>query len=443
MLVVIIISRIVFLPDTAYFVNDQGRDMLVLREMFLTHKLPLIGPATSFGSKIGSLYFGPYYYYFLLPFFILSKSPLFITLIFPALFIVIELLVLKDRNWSTTQKIVFLLLSGFSWYVLLYTRFLWNLNLGFLLTFIAFLVALRYRKNIVTKNILLVLFGLVSGAVLQIHYATIFVFIGLTLIYFDTWKQRLLYIFSMILSLFPFLVFDIRHNFVLFHTFQEVAMSTSRSPGVNIVTSLFSVFAQMFDAFLIPGLPLHQVLKALVMCATLIFIAWRLYKKNTFTTKLLLLMMGVFLCSFILFKRDFSYYLACYVLFFYFSISEIIPKKLSPLIAVVLLIVALYNMGFYFQQDNRIFSLTTQEAVAKRIAIDAHSPMIGLNAIPHDDDQRGVAYILLQRYNISTQSEAPLRYFICFDSKKCIVEKKDILLLKENNVALYKKTVSK
>ena len=168
-----IITRFIFLKQTAFFLNDQGRDLQVLLEMVRDRHLTLIGPATSFYAVMGSLYFGPYYSYFLLPFFLINRSPLFMTLIFPVLFSLIVFLigfVQINKAFNQTTKMLLLILLITSSYSLYYTRFLWNLNLGLLLSILLFLTSLKYKHLILKNKKTLFIYGLISGAVFQVHY---------------------------------------------------------------------------------------------------------------------------------------------------------------------------------------------------------------------------------------------------------------------------------
>lgn len=64
--------RLYRLSSTIMFQGDQGRDALIVAKMFKDFDLAFVGPVTS----IGNMYLGPFYYYFMLPFFanFLSKS---------------------------------------------------------------------------------------------------------------------------------------------------------------------------------------------------------------------------------------------------------------------------------------------------------------------------------------------------------------------------------
>ncbi|MDP2860737.1 MAG: glycosyltransferase family 39 protein, partial [bacterium] len=54
--------RLYRISDYLTFLGDEGRDVLVAREIIVNHKFTLIGPMTS----IGNMYLGPAYYYMMI-----------------------------------------------------------------------------------------------------------------------------------------------------------------------------------------------------------------------------------------------------------------------------------------------------------------------------------------------------------------------------------------
>ncbi len=65
-----IFLRIIHIGTTFYFEGELGKEMLYLRQFYLSGSLPLIGMATSHEW----LSYGPFYYWIMLPFFALSKG---------------------------------------------------------------------------------------------------------------------------------------------------------------------------------------------------------------------------------------------------------------------------------------------------------------------------------------------------------------------------------
>lgn len=54
--------------DYMTFLGDEGRDVLIVRNLLVKADPILIGPGTS----VGGMYLGPLYYYFMAPFLLLS-----------------------------------------------------------------------------------------------------------------------------------------------------------------------------------------------------------------------------------------------------------------------------------------------------------------------------------------------------------------------------------
>ncbi|KKR77239.1 MAG: hypothetical protein UU19_C0015G0001, partial [Candidatus Curtissbacteria bacterium GW2011_GWD1_40_8] len=55
--------------DYVVFLGDEGRDMIVMREIFTQGHLPFLGPTAS----VGGFYLGPIYYWMAAPFLWLSN----------------------------------------------------------------------------------------------------------------------------------------------------------------------------------------------------------------------------------------------------------------------------------------------------------------------------------------------------------------------------------
>lgn len=444
LILIAIITRFIYLDKTAHFVNDQGRDLLILNEIVINSKLSLIGPATSFHSTLGSLYFGPYYYYFLLPFFLLSKDPIVLTAIFPILFILICTLLIKVKGINKNTKILFLIFSIFSSYSLYYSRFLWNLNLGFLLSFIVFLLFLLFNKAIFSKKIYLIIFGFICGMVFQVHYGMLFLYLALIIIFLKK-KRCLYYLTGFFLSFLPFIIFDIRHKFIILKTLLGVILDFFQKVGEQNF-NIFHIFSKLFNSYLIPDLFIHDFWKLLFGFILLILILKYLFTKNTILFKLLRYSFILFLVSFFIFKRNFDYYLACFFLFYYLGfslfLSNIFSKKrnISYILYVFIIIFVITNLHYYFSQNNYKYSIYTQNRIAEAIdskinSINSDINKINLSALPHHDDRKGVEYILLTRYKIQNYNKSRDKFIICY-SRECF--KKDYkLIYNVRDIGLY------
>src|SRR3989344_3337643 len=65
---VAIFFRFWMIRDYMVFLGDEGRDMIVIRDIFVKHHIPFLGPTAS----VGGFYLGPIYYWMAAPFLLLS-----------------------------------------------------------------------------------------------------------------------------------------------------------------------------------------------------------------------------------------------------------------------------------------------------------------------------------------------------------------------------------
>jgi hypothetical protein len=200
------------------FTYDQGRDLVDLRQMVVTHTPRLVGPTTS----INGVLLGPFYYYFLLlPFVVFGGSPLAIVLwqiIWYQLAVLILWFVLKKKSGDQANIvgiILALLPTGF------YTaRYFWNANAMpiFTILFIASLVYLLESRT--PKRSLLL--GLVSGLSLQIEAAFGILFFPFALLILllkrFSLKNILACLVGFIITVLPQALFEVRHGFLMTKT---------------------------------------------------------------------------------------------------------------------------------------------------------------------------------------------------------------------------------
>jgi len=209
------------LEATLTFLEDEGRDMLIAYRMLDTARPVLLGPQTS----TGDMYLGPLYYYFITPALYLSGlSPLG-----PAMLIAITgaltsvLLYQIGKSWFGKLSGI---MSGLMYAILplpvVFTRNSWNPNLAPLISLLIIYCVIKIiEKPTGNKRIYLYLGGL-AGILIQLHYMALLFLggVGLTLLVtrFHQLKSLLigasLALISFILVLSPFIVFEVRNDFV-------------------------------------------------------------------------------------------------------------------------------------------------------------------------------------------------------------------------------------
>ncbi len=205
------------------FHSDEGRDLLIMKKMFDTHKPALLGPRTS----TGNMFLGPLYYYLVAPALYLAHfNPLgpviFLGLIgvFNTWLIYFLGTKLKDNRFGLLTATLF----TFSPLALLTYRNSWNPNLMPLISTLLFLVYLKFKTSFrqgTNLRLPLFLVGILFGIDLQLHYFSLLLIVVFS---FYLWlitksKVRLLFnlpylLLGLFLTTLPFLVFELRHQFI-------------------------------------------------------------------------------------------------------------------------------------------------------------------------------------------------------------------------------------
>lgn len=430
LLIVILIGtvlRIHYALNNAYFVNDQGRDLFVLEKM-LQRKYPItIGPSTSFFTKYGNLPFGPYYYYFLFPFFLVSKHPYFIMLVFVILYILISLFILQIQKINFAEKLIFLLFFSFSLNSISHTTFIWNLNLALLLGFLLYLVFIEKNSSISSSKFLTFIFSFLLGAVFQMHYALFFLVTVIGFYFFKLRKFKF-FLLGLSTSFFPFLIFELRHNFLLSKMLFQLPFETQENNlNINILQSFIDL-SKFYFPFLTEN-PLFHLINGIFLTLFVLKFAKKFYSKSLFS---------IFFLSFILLKRKFNYYLALYLPFFYFQLSCIKNKKIKKLIWILVILTSIFSLNRYLNENYNKFGIKTQINIAKEILKhNWEKNTISLIAKPHPDDKKGVEYLLSVVYKVKIDDKAKDKYIICYEKKLC--DNKSVIFEDKKIRVIYKR----
>lgn len=212
--------RLYRLPATLTFLEDEGRDLLMAKRMLDTGRPVLLGPQTS----TGNMYLGPLYYYFITP--ALSASGM--DPLGPAVLIALSgvltvyLLYRFGTTWfGRSAGYLSALMYALLPLPILFTRNSWNPNL---VPLIALLTAWAVVKLASPESRLrhYLYLGFLFGILIQLHYMAILFIAAAGLVVAITdrheWqtlvKGMLLTLAGFILVLSPFLLFELRNDFV-------------------------------------------------------------------------------------------------------------------------------------------------------------------------------------------------------------------------------------
>ncbi len=208
--------RVLWLPNNLFFGFEQGRDLLAVRNIIFSHTLTLIGPNTD----IQGIYHGALSYYLLVPYYLLGfGDPILIIMLLiltnclAVVFLYKSTKELFGDRTATLTSLFYVL----SYSAIIYSRWLSNPNLIPAVTIFIFYFLVKSKANskylICSAFLWAVLFHL-SLATAATLIAPILVFI-LVFEIKPSIRILLLSLFSIIIVLSTYIVFDLRHEFLL------------------------------------------------------------------------------------------------------------------------------------------------------------------------------------------------------------------------------------
>ena len=207
------------------FLGDEGRDAIIVKEMFTKHHFPAIGPPTS----VGDIYLGPLYYYMMfIPMVLTNFNPVSASVMVALIGVAtVFLIYYLGKVWfSRWGGLIAAFLYAISPITINYANFSWNPNPT---PFFALIGILGFHKLNKTGNFRwLILTGAATAAALQMHYLSLI----LIPIFGILWVHEVLIrkskkqplkkllsgtiwgilIFLLIMS--PLFLFDLRHDFL-------------------------------------------------------------------------------------------------------------------------------------------------------------------------------------------------------------------------------------
>ena len=258
LLIALIATAIFFrfwqIRDYVVFLGDEGRDMIVMREIFTQGHLPFLGPTAS----VGGFYLGPIYYWMAAPFLFLWRfNPVGPSYLVAALGVATVILLYKllKETVGFWPAILASSLYATAPLVVRYSRSSWNPNpLPFFSLLMIYLLYLGLTRK---KIVYFLAAGASFGVAIQLHYLAtiliaIFGLIVLTNTNFKRWPVIfLVYILGSIITFSPFLIFEIRHQLPNFKTIGEFV---TRGSTVGYQTKNYSWLISNIGNILLEGI---------------------------------------------------------------------------------------------------------------------------------------------------------------------------------------------
>ncbi|HUQ85147.1 MAG TPA: glycosyltransferase family 39 protein [Candidatus Limnocylindrales bacterium] len=235
--------RLYKISDYMTFLGDEGRDVLVVKDI-LAGNLTFLGPR----SSAGDFYTGPIYYYMMAPFLYLSNlDPVGPAVMIALLGIATVFMVfyVGKKVFNSTVGVIAAALYAVSPLVIIYSRSSWNPNPMPFFTLLILYLLYQAVQNKSWKYFLTV--GFLYGIALQLHYIELFVgIIIISFILFSYYflkrkevslliKQYAFTFVGFVLGLSPFLAFEIHHGFP--NTRTVVNLILHGSPGATDITN--------------------------------------------------------------------------------------------------------------------------------------------------------------------------------------------------------------
>lgn len=334
-LILIIASfmRLYRISDYMTFLGDEGRDVMVARDILLGN-FTLLGPRAS----AGDFFLGPIYYYFMAPWLWLFQGDPVGPAVMVALVGVatVWLIYFVGKRWFNTAAGLFAAaLYAVSPIVITYSHSSWNPNI---MPFFALLIMYVIYKAVGSARAwkYFLLTGFLLGIAIQLHYLAVFLgFIVALYMFFGQWlmegkirirailRSYVFTFFGFIAGLSPFLLFELRHGFpntkTIFGFIFGSNASSSYESGGNFFTIIADVFFRVFAklVFYFPAtdrydqFPLIQLqlfgLVILIMATAGIVSVY--FAKNKFVTLLIYLWLFVGVLLFGVYKKPiYDYY---------------------------------------------------------------------------------------------------------------------------------------
>jgi hypothetical protein len=214
--------RIYRLDQLLGFYFDQGRDALVIRDLLLNHKLFLIGPTTG----IDGIFLGPLYYLTLIPWYALGDGNPVFPAIYSAMTTILALAFTARVGYEISGKrtaFIFLLMGGFSHWMIVFSRWLANPTQLMLASSLA-IFGLWRVLNGKPKYWFLVSIAVAAG--LQFEAAGAIYFLPAIIIFLlfnrrlmPKGKVLILSGFIFFFFLLPQIIFDFRHEHIMTRAF--------------------------------------------------------------------------------------------------------------------------------------------------------------------------------------------------------------------------------
>jgi hypothetical protein len=427
------------LTNSFAFTYDVGRDMLALSSIVNLHKIPLIGPT----SGLPGVFYGPWWYYLLTPFFILfSGDPrgIALTMVLVGIAVIILSFYFGKKIGGYALGLFFASIISVSGAMIAISSQIWNPNIAPLFVVLILLVLNKiFEKNKRSKAIFYLLLGalLILSTNAEVVYGILLstgIILSLLLIQRKlNLKSVIAFVFGGLIILAPEIVFEFRHQFLMTKALIVFLTTGKSSYTLSVIVSNFAKRMDvLFNLFVSTLANNNQLLGGL----EIIFIAFSIalfYKKSDLIlknfVKVSLTVIAVFLIGMTFFSHDIwpHYFVGLPVFYFLlFAIGAyLFAKNISiKLAGVIVLLVFVINLNPYsliqnlnkplwqgdasvYRNQVAVIDYVYKQAAGKPFKYVVYTPPVYDYTYQYLFDWYGP-----KKYHYSPQVEAHLAYFI-------------------------------
>lgn len=362
LLLIIILAGALFvrayrLDQLLGFYYDQGRDAMIIWKLWHEGKFFLIGPVTG----LAGIFLGPFYYYLIAPFYKISGGSPILPAQFLALLSTIAVFMLYYLGWkihSRAAGVFGAIIGAFSYYLVLSSR--WLSNPTPLLLVSLLLVWSMWRITTGAGKIWWVTTAFFVGLSLHFEAASAVFYIPMVLI-FAIWQRKrlpdLAFLFlslaAFIFTLFPQIIFNLRHDNILFQNFYRVLVEEKsfQANFWDVLSLRLDLYWNVAYSNVLPAARVFAIL-FFTLAGVALLIGYKTIWKNS-GIKIILLFLGTAMIGFLLFQGNFGnvwgYYLTGYylpfVLLFAIGLGELWKSQGGKILTLLFFVIFFMGHG--------------------------------------------------------------------------------------------------
>ena len=420
--------------DYVVFLGDEGRDMIVMRNIFVNGDIPFLGPSAS----VGGFYLGPVYYWMAAPFLWLSNfdpvGPAYFVAMVRVLTVFLLFKFLKDTVglWPAFFASI---LYATAPLIVRYSRSSWNPNV---LPFFALLMIYFIYLGISKRKFLNFLFaGAAFGISIQLHYlAVILAVIGALIVFsnvnFKKWPSVfLLSLLGALITFSPFFIFELRHQFPNFKTILEFVGRGSNIgyKSANLIFLISDIGNIFLEEISLIMETFYTKIAFWILAGGSIWVTiknWKEHQKRLISLVAIIWFIGGLIGLRFYTGQIYDYYFGFMFpapfflggLIFYQLWQTKLTKAVVVFTFVVLLFVFLGN-GFYKSSPNKLIDQTAQ--IANFIIEKTNGDSYNFALISESNSDHAYRYFLETRMRppIDLEEEVTNQLLVVCESKKC------------------------